>query len=40
MRGETEVIGETKMQVTVFTPVTQEEDIDDLDIEVNEDFLG
>ena len=34
-----EVIGETKMQVTVFTPVTQE-DIDDLDIEVNEDFLG
>lgn len=35
-----EVIGETKMQVTVFTPVTQEEDIDDLDIEVNEDFLG
>ena len=34
-----EVIGETKMQVTVFTPVTQDEDIDDLDIEVNEDFL-
>lgn len=35
-----EVIGETKMQVTVFTPVVEEEDIDDLDIEVNEDFLN
>ena len=35
-----EVIGETKMQVTVFTPVTQEEDIDDLVIEVNDVFLG
>ena len=34
-----EVIGETKMQVTVFTPVTIDEDIEDLDIEVNEDFL-
>jgi spore coat protein E len=34
-----EVIGETKMQVTVFTPITQDEDIEDLDIEVNEDFL-
>ncbi|HIT44125.1 TPA: outer spore coat protein CotE [Candidatus Avacholeplasma faecigallinarum] len=36
-----EVIGETKMQVTVFNPIeTQEEDIEDLDIEVNENFLG
>lgn len=36
-----EVIGETKMQVTVFTPLdNQEEDIEDLDIEVNEDFLN
>ena len=36
-----EVIGETKMQVTVFVPVNNvEEDIDDLDIEVNEDFLN
>ena len=34
-----EVIGETKMQVTVFTPVAIDEDIEDLDIEVNEDFL-
>ena len=34
-----EVIGETKMQVTVFTSVTIDEDIEDLDIEVNEDFL-
>ena len=35
-----EVIGETKMQVTVFVPVNNvDEDIDDLDIEVNEDFL-
>lgn len=35
-----EIIGETKMQVTVFIPVvSDEEDIDDLDIEVNEDFL-
>lgn len=35
-----EVIGETKMQVTVFSPVVNDdEDIDDLDIEVNEDFL-
>ena len=32
-------LGETKMQVTVFTPVTIDEDIEDLDIEVNEDFL-
>ena len=36
-----EVIGETKMQVTVFTPLeNQEDDIEDLDIEVNEDFLS
>lgn len=35
-----EVIGETKMQVTVFTPVVSDDDIDDLDIEVNEDFLN
>ncbi len=36
-----EVIGETKMQVTVFTPLeVQDEDIEDLDIEVNEDFLN
>ena len=35
-----EVIGETKMQVTVFTPVVNDDDIEDLDIEVNEDFLG
>lgn len=35
-----EVIGETKMQVTVFTPLeSQDDDIEDLDIEVNEDFL-
>ena len=35
-----EIIGETKMQVTVCIPVvSDEEDIDDLDIEVNEDFL-
>ena len=30
---------ENKMQVTVFTPVAIDEDIEDLDIEVNEDFL-
>jgi spore coat protein E len=36
-----EVIGETKIQVTVFNPVnSEEEDIEDLDIEVNEDFLN
>lgn len=36
-----EVIGETKMQVTVFLPTQSlDDDIDDLDIEVNEDFLG
>ena len=36
-----EVIGETKMQVTVFTPLEpSDEDIEDLDIEVNEDFLN
>lgn len=38
-----EVIGETKMQVTVFTndgQVNDDDDIEDLDIEVNEDFLG
>lgn len=35
-----EVIGETKMQVTVFLPVAGDDDIDDLDIEVNEDFLN
>ncbi|MBE6137617.1 MAG: outer spore coat protein CotE [Erysipelotrichaceae bacterium] len=36
-----EVIGETKMQVTVFLPIeSQDEDIDDLDIEVNEEFLN
>ena len=36
-----EVIGETKMQVTVFNPIDQsiDDDIEDLDIEVNEDFL-
>ena len=35
-----EVIGETKMQVTVFMPLdVLEDDIEDLDIEVNEDFL-
>lgn len=35
-----EIIGETKMQVTVFNPSDeQEEDIDDLDIEINEDFI-
>ena len=29
------------MQVTVFTPIVNEDDdIDDLDIEVNEDFLN
>ncbi len=36
-----EVIGETKMQVTVFNQANiNEEDIEDLDIEVNEDFLN
>ncbi|MGM9969110.1 MAG: outer spore coat protein CotE, partial [Anaeroplasma sp.] len=36
-----EVIGETKMQVTVFNPIdTNDDDIEDLDIEVNEDFLN
>lgn len=36
-----EVIGETKMQVTVFTPIDEiDDDIEDLDIEVNEDFLN
>lgn len=34
-----EVIGETKMQVTVFTQVDNQDDIDDVDIEVDEDFL-
>lgn len=36
-----EVIGETKMQVTILTPVEVVDDLDieDLDIEVNEDFL-
>lgn len=34
-----EVIGETKMQVTVFNQVINDEDIEDLDIEVNDDFL-
>ena len=35
-----EVIGETKMQVTVFNQEDiKDEDIDDLDIEVNEDFI-
>ncbi len=37
---QADVIGETKMQVTVFQPVEPiDEDIEDLDIEVNEDFL-
>ena len=36
-----EIIGETKIQVTVFNPIdNEEEDIEDLDIEVNEDFLN
>ena len=36
-----EVIGETKMQVTVFNPIDSNDmDIEDLDIEVNEDFLN
>lgn len=35
-----EVIGETKMQVTVFIPTAEDVDIEDLDIEVNEDFLN
>lgn len=36
-----EVIGETKMQVTVFSPtINDTDDIEDLDIEVNEDFLN
>ena len=36
-----EIIGETKIQVTVFNPINNdEEDIEDLDIEVNEDFLN
>ncbi len=38
-----EVIGETKMQVTVFMPDAvniDDEDIEDLDIEVNENFLN
>lgn len=36
-----EVIGETKMQVTILTPleIVDDDDIEDLDIEVNEDFL-
>ena len=35
-----EVIGETKMQVTVFSANDDlNEDIDDLDIEINEDFI-
>ncbi len=35
-----EVIGETKMQVTIFNPIpTLEEEIDELDIDINEDFL-
>lgn len=34
-----EVLGETKMQVTVFKDMTNYEDVDDPDIEVNEDFL-
>lgn len=35
-----EIIGETKMQVTVFHPVEADEvDFEDLDIEVNEDFI-
>lgn len=36
-----EIIGETKIQVTVFNPINnEEEDIEDLDIEVNENFLN
>lgn len=35
-----EVLGETKMQVTVFNSKEDDlEDIEDLDIEINEDFL-
>lgn len=35
-----EVLGETKMQVTVFNSEPEDDsDIEDLDIEVNEDFL-
>ncbi len=34
-----EVLGETKMQVTVMKQATDLEDVDDLDIEINEDFL-
>ena len=36
-----EIIGETKIQVTVFNPINnEEEDIEDLDIEVDENFLN
>lgn len=35
-----EVIGETKMQVTVFTQTEPQDDIEDLDIDVDEDFLN
>lgn len=34
-----EVLGETKMQVTVMKQAPNLEDVDDLDIEINEDFL-
>ncbi|UKI49724.1 MAG: hypothetical protein L6U99_14120 [Clostridium sp.] len=34
-----EVIGETKMQVTVFTQTEPQDDIEDLDIDVDEDFF-
>ena len=35
-----EVLGETKMQVTVFKDTINLDDIDDPDIEIDEDFLG
>ena len=35
-----EVLGETKMQVTVFKESPNLDDVDDLDIEIDEDFLN
>jgi hypothetical protein len=36
-----EIIGETKMKVTVFKEVENwEEEIDTLDMDINENFLG
>lgn len=35
-----EVLGETKMQVTVFKQTPDLEDVDDPDIEIDEDFLN